>query len=255
MTAIDVSREALASSAVTTQKSAKGAPPYSLYVNRPLGRQFARVANALGLSPNQVTMISAGFTFAAIVLLAVATPSPIIGVLVAAGLALGYALDSADGQLARLQGGGSITGEWLDHMIDSVKVSALHVAVLITAFRSFELPGPVWLLVPVLFAVVSAVHFFGMVLVDLLARVQRAKSGRSPGAAGFSRRNTLLKLPTDYGILCLAFVLLGFPTAFMIVYTGLAVATTGYLIMVSAKWYRDVRGLDGTLPAPGAVAR
>ena len=106
----------------SAQKGRKGAPPYSLFVNRPLGRVFAAAANVLGLRPNQVTMISACFTFAAIALLAIGPATWWVGVLVAVGLVLGYALDSADGQLARLQGGGSLTGEWLDHMIDSVKV-------------------------------------------------------------------------------------------------------------------------------------
>ncbi len=227
------------------QKSAKGAPPYSLYINRPLGRRLATAADALGLRPNQVTMISAAFTFGAIVLLAVGPASLPIGILVALGLVIGYALDSADGQLARRQGGGSTTGEWLDHMIDSVKVSALHVAVLIVAFRQFELPHPAWLLVPLLFVIVSAVHFFGMVLVDLVTRVHRAEYGSSvPAGAGFSRRTTLLKLPTDYGVLCLSFVLLGIPSAFLLVYSFLALASTGYLILVSRKWMRDVQALD-----------
>jgi phosphatidylglycerophosphate synthase len=43
-------------------------------------------------------------------------------------LVLGYALDAADGQLARLRGGGSSLGEWLDHMIDSAKVVGPHLA-------------------------------------------------------------------------------------------------------------------------------
>ena len=42
------------------QKSAKGAPPYSLYINRPLGRIFAAAAYQIGLTPNQVTWIERG---------------------------------------------------------------------------------------------------------------------------------------------------------------------------------------------------
>ena len=99
-----------------------------------------------------------------------------VGVLVTALLVLGYALDAADGQLARLRGGGSLLGEWLDHMIDSVKVAALHLAVLITLYRNFDL-HPAWLLVPIVFAITSSVHFFGMILVDLLGRVRRATAG------------------------------------------------------------------------------
>ena len=64
---------------------------------------------------------------------------------------LGYALDSADGQLARLRGGGSLTGEWLDHVIDSFKISTLHLAVLVMAYRFFPTPTW-WLLVPLVFS-------------------------------------------------------------------------------------------------------
>ena len=98
-------------------------------------------------------------------------------------LVLGYAFDAADGQLARLRGGGSLLGEWLDHMIDSVKVAALHLAVLVTLYRNFDL-DPLWFAVPIGFTVVSSVHFFGMILVDLLARFRRASVGMPTPALG-----------------------------------------------------------------------
>ena len=165
-------------------------------------------------------------------------------------LVLGYALDAADGQLARLRGGGSLVGEWLDHMIDSVKVAALHLAVLVTLYRNFDL-DPLWFVVPIGFTVVSSVHFFGMILIELMARVRRAeRPDLAPAAAAPSLRNTLLKLPTDFGILCLAFALLGAHAVFLGVYAFLALATTGYTLLVVGKWYRDVRGLDEIGVAP-----
>lgn len=229
----------------SAQKGGKGAPPYSLFVNRPMGRVLAAAAHVAGLRPNQVTMISALFTFAAIILLALGPATRWAGVLVALGLVLGYGLDSADGQLARLQGGGSLTGEWLDHMIDSVKVSVLHLAVLITFFRTFALTNELWYLVPLGFAAVTGVHFFGMILIELMGRVRRAELGApSPPKAPVSLRTSLLKLPTDYGVLCLSFLLLGFHPVFLAVYSLLALATAGYTVLVVGKWYRDVHQLD-----------
>lgn len=229
----------------TAQKGKKGAPPYSLFVNRPLGRMFAAAANVAGLRPNHVTALSALCTFAAIALLALGTPDYWTGLLVSLGLVLGYALDSADGQLARLRGGGSLTGEWLDHMIDSVKVYVLHLAVLITVYRSFGLDRDLWLLVPLVFAAASGVHFFGMILIELMGRLRRSQyPNLSLVADAPSLRNTLLKLPTDYGILCISFVALGSHAVFLVVYTFLAVATAGYTLLVVCKWYRDVRRLD-----------
>lgn len=228
----------------SAQKSAKGAPPYSLYVNRPLGRVFAAAAYQIGLTPNQITYISAAFTFAGLITLALAPASALTGLAVTLLLVLGYAFDAADGQLARLRGGGSLLGEWLDHMIDAVKVVALHLAVLISIYRNFELPPP-WLLVPIGFAVVSSVHFFGMILVDLLGRVRRARAGLpDPPPAQGNRVVTMLKLPTDYGVFCLVFLLLGWHPVFLTVYTLFAVATTGYTLLVIFKWRRDVLALD-----------
>jgi phosphatidylglycerophosphate synthase len=192
------------------------------------------------MTPNQVTGVSAVFTVAGLVVLAAGPATWWVGLLVALLLVIGYALDSADGQLARLRGGGSLLGEWLDHMIDSGKMAAVHLAVLVMAYRELEL-APGWLLVPVLFTVVSVVHFFGMLLVELLGRVRRAQAGM-PAAPKLPANPvvTLMKLPTDYGVLCLAFALLGAHTVFSVVYLLLAVATLGYTVLVIGKWRRDV---------------
>ena len=119
------------------QKTTKGAPAYSRFVNRPAGRGLAAVAYLLGMTPNMVTAVSAAFSFAGIGVLIFWHPSALTGMIVCLCLALGYAFDAADGQLARLRGGGSISGEWLDHMVDATKISALHLAVLIGVYRFF----------------------------------------------------------------------------------------------------------------------
>lgn len=226
------------------QKSGRGAPPYSLYVNRPLGRVLAAGAYRAGRTPDQVTVISALITFTGLAVLGLGPSTPLTGVVVALLLVLGYALDAADGQLARLRGGGSLSGEWLDHMVDAVKVVALHLVVLVHVYRVVDI-APVWLLVPLGFAVVSSVHFFGMVLVDAMARIRRAEQGRpTPPVAPAQRVVTALKLPTDYGVLCLAMVVLGFPAVFLPVYTVLAAATAGYTVLVVGKWRRDVLHLE-----------
>lgn len=231
------------------QKSAKGAPAYSLYVNRPMGRVLAAAASQAGLTPNQVTALSAISSFAGIGLLATLAPSWPVAIAVCLALVLGYALDAADGQLARLQGSGSLAGEWLDHMVDSAKISSLHLAVAIAMYRHFGLSSG-WLLVPMAFTVVANVHFFGMIMVELLSRVQSARSGVPVPPAPSSPLRTLLKTPTDYGVLCLAFALLGWPSLFLAVYTVLAATSAGYLLLVVVKWHRDLRSLGG--PQAGA---
>ena len=51
--------------AAAQKPRAPGAPAYSIYVNRPLGRLLAAAAYLGGLTPNVVTVISAVFTFSA----------------------------------------------------------------------------------------------------------------------------------------------------------------------------------------------
>ena len=225
------------------QKSSRGAPLYSLVINRPLGRLFAAGAHQVGLTPNQVTVISAVFTFTGIVLVAVLQPGPPAALVVTAALVLGYALDASDGQLARLRGGGTLSGEWLDHSIDSVKIATLHLAVLVAAYRWFDVPRW-WLLVPLAFAAAYVVHFFGMLLTDLLTRVRTAQTGIAPVTAAPSPVMSILKLPTDYGFLCLSFLLLAWPVAFAVVYTGFAAAMVGYTVLVLPRWYSRLKKLD-----------
>ena len=220
------------------QKSrAPGAPAYSIYVNRPIGRLLAAAAYLAGLTPNAVTAISAAFTFSAIVMIAITPLTPLTGVVIGLLLILGYALDSADGQVARLRGGGSPAGEWLDHVVDAAKISSLHLAVLISWHERLELPSELLLLVPIGFSIVAAVLFFAMILNDFL----RARDARGPRArpAGSGIRSLLL-LPTDYGILCIAFLLFGVPAVFVPVYGLLFVANAAFALVALLKWFREI---------------
>lgn len=221
------------------QKSrASGAPAYSIYVNRPLGRLLAAAAYLAGLTPNAVTAISAIFTFSAIVIIATAPSAPLIGIVVGLLLMLGYALDSADGQLARLRGGGSPAGEWLDHVVDAAKISSLHLAVLIAWHRLIGLPSELLLFVPIGFAIVASVLFFAMILNDFLRVRDRAETrGVRPAGGGI---RSLLVLPTDYGVLCIAFFFFGAPAVFVPVYGFLFVANAGFALVALPKWFRDI---------------
>lgn len=231
------------------KRAAPGAPPYSIYINRRVGRYLAAWAYRRGLTPNMVTMISAAFTFTGLALVALVPPALWLGVAVWFALAVGYAFDSADGQVARLRGGGSASGEWLDHIVDCVKIACLHGVVLISVYRFFDFSNDAWLLVPIAYGAVASVSFFAMILNDQL------KANRGPSAAaanagvpsgGRSWLKSVLLLPTDYGILCGIFLLLGFPVLFFAVYALMALANAGHLMLALAKWFGDMRALDRT---------
>lgn len=234
---------------------ARSAPAYSRYINRRIGRYLAAWAYLARLSPNAVTGISAVFTFAAVALLVVFPPSWGSGVAVTALLLIGYAFDSADGQLARLLGISSPSGEWLDHMVDATKVSAMPLA-LAVGFARFGSTPTWWLLVPIGFAVVSAVLFFGMILTEQL---RRRTTGSVPLASDRPGRPSWLRavavLPMDYGVLCVSFVLLGALPVFLVVYTLISLATTLFLLAALVKWFRELRSWTPSSNPPDTAVK
>jgi hypothetical protein len=231
------------------QKTAKGAPAYSRFINRKLGRYLAAGAYVLRMTPNQVTFVSAMFSFAAIATIALVRPSGWMAAGVTLGLVLGYALDSADGQLARLRGGGSVAGEWLDHMVDCAKIASLHLAVLVSFYRFFHVARPESLFLPGAFEIVAAVFFFGTILTDQLRRAQGpAGQPAAPSDAHAPLWRSLVVLPTDYGLMCLVFTTMAFPHLFMTLYALLFLGTLLFLVAVSIKWYREISAF-GRRPA------
>jgi len=224
--------------------AARSAPAYSRFVNRKIGRLLAAAAYKAGLTPNQVTGISALHTFTGIALLALVPPSWWLGILVLILLVLGYAWDSADGQVARLTGTGSSAGEWLDHICDAFKVVSLPLGMLIGLYR-FDAVDSVWLLVPIVNAITSSVQFFAMILTEQLRRAHGVTSKAETGGRAPWLRSVLV-LPTDYGVLCLAFALYGSTQLFVGIYGLITLATVGFLCLALPKWFRDVRALGST---------
>ncbi|WP_030409942.1 CDP-alcohol phosphatidyltransferase family protein [Streptomyces sp. NRRL S-1448] len=225
------------------QKSAKGVSLYSRYVNRPAGRILAAAGYQLKLTPNQVTLISAAVTFAGVVLIATLKPSPAAALGIVAALALGFALDSADGQLARLTGAGSAAGEWLDHVVDCAKMLAVHMAVLLAFYRHFGFSDPVFLLLPVAFQFAAVMVFFGGILTDQLKRAERLRNGAGrPAAAPVSTLRAVALLPVDYGVFCAAFLLFGSRDLFVAAYCALLAAHLLFMVAFLVKWYRELSG-------------
>lgn len=220
------------------QKPSAGTPAYSRFVNRRIGRVFAAAAFLGRRTPNQVSLASGFCSLMGIVLIATVRPSVTLALVVTALLVLGYGLDSADGQLARLRGGGSPLGEWLDHMIDSVKIVLLHSAVLISFYRFDAFSNELVLLVPLAYVCVSAVMFFGLILIDQLRR--RHGGAQKPNERGDSVVKSLLIAPTDYGVLCLVFLTFAWPSLFAVLYGALLAANLVFLAAAIAKWYREM---------------
>lgn len=217
----------------SAQKHSRGVSLYSRWINRPLGRVFAALAVQVGLGPNAVTVVSAVVTFGGIAVIAWAPPTITTGIGAALLLVLGFALDSADGQVARLTGRGSRAGEWLDHVVDAAKMVGLHGAVLVAFWRTGEAGG--WMALALAFQFVAVVFFSALTLYSLLATSESPSAESSP-----STLRAIALLPADYGVLAVSFVLWGVRPAFLTVYTVLFVATTLIAAALCLKWFRSL---------------
>jgi phosphatidylglycerophosphate synthase len=229
------------------QKPSRDTAAYSRLVNRPLGRRVAAASHQLGMSPNQATVVSATMSGTALLILALVEPSAMQAVAVAVLLAGGYVMDSVDGQLARLRGGGSLSGEWLDHTVDCFKTSLLHLAVLVSWYRWPPVGEDAVLLIPLGFEVVQVVTYFGLIMMPLL-RAKGGSGAASPLPSSAERPEHPLRkwliLPTDYGALCWVFLLGVRPAALVWGYGLLAAVNAAALVWGLRKWWRELRDLD-----------
>jgi phosphatidylglycerophosphate synthase len=216
------------------QKSGAGVPWYMRVVNRRLGRLIASAAAQTRATPDHLTAASFLSFLAGAGLLVGAEPGVRVAIAAMLLLQLGFALDSADGQLARLRGTGSAAGEWLDHVVDSARHLLLHVAVLIGLFRFGDVPDAV-LLLPLVFALVSSVRFFAQILAEQLAR-------RDPGAQAESvpRFGVWIQAPADTGVLNAVIVLWAWTTAFLWVYGLLAALNVLLLAATVVRRHREL---------------
>jgi phosphatidylglycerophosphate synthase len=214
----------------SAQKPGSGVPFYMRAVNRRLGRLIAASAAQSGITPNQVTALSGLVFLAGIALLVGRPPSIWIAAGVVIALEGAFALDAADGQLARLTGRGSLAGEWLDHVVDAARLLLLHLAVAVALTLHADVDR-VWLLVPMAFGVAASVRFFGLTLAEKLTADSGSQPTTRPGSGW-------VQSPADAGIINLVFLLWPWTSAFLAGYAILAAANVALLLATLARKYR-----------------
>lgn len=209
------------------QKPGAGVPAYTRWVNRSLARYAAAFLASKGVSADGTTVLSATFSAVGLVLLALGPISWWTGLTVAVLFAVGYVLDSADGQVARLTGTGSPAGEWLDHVVDAIRTPAIHLCALISWYRHVPLREDVhaWMLVlPVVFTLVAVGHFMSQILAEQLLRAHGVRTNVASEAGPI---RSFVNLPMDAGVTCWIFILWGAPVVFTVAYALLLLAHIG----------------------------
>jgi len=187
----------------TAQKTTKGAPAYSRYINRPLGRPLAALAYVLKMTPNQVTAVSAIFTFM----------------------------------------GGSFAGEWLDHVVDAFKANLLHITVLLCWWQYYDLGAAWYFVPLCYTVASSVFFFSVILTDQLRRQARGTTSMFLQGEGHSSLLYSLAVMPTDYGLMIVVFGLIWWMQGFLFVYSALLVANILFLGMALPKWFREVRAL------------
>ncbi|WP_460802426.1 CDP-alcohol phosphatidyltransferase family protein [Microbacterium sp. GXF6406] len=222
-------RQALASA----RKPATDVPAYLRWVNRPLGGRVAVLAAHWGWAPNGVTALSALFGAAGIVVLAASTAwwsGPAAALL----LLIGYILDSADGQLARIQKRGGPAGEWLDHVVDGARAPLVHIAVAVHLLRA-DRPLALVLLAA-LFSVLVSAWFLSQLLAEKLLPASAASSPERSS----SILNALIRQPQDSSTTYLLLCAIGAPMIFVLLYSALF---AWHVVICAASLRRKYRQL------------
>jgi hypothetical protein len=181
-----------------------------------------------------------------VVVLAFAPISIVTGFASAILFAIAYAFDSADGQLARLTRTGGPAGEWLDHTVDMGKTVLFHGAILFSLILHLPAVAPGQAALVIGFMAVNVVAFFGWLLVDLLKRTnpQSCTHASAPNTNAPLLRS-LLRLPSDYGLLCWLLILWGTPL-FWWAYGLVFLANLVILCAALPVWFRQAKAIGAT---------
>lgn len=226
---------------------------FNTYIARPLATPLVLLSEAVGFSPNQVTLtgLLAMFSGAVIwvlpLVLGDAVHAYLCLVLGLVCVEVAYLFDCADGQLARRTGRTSSLGATLDFLIDEIKAFAM-LASLTLYWWSLELSNTeplVWGIVGLL-SLASAISMTRFIRSDamqqtgLVARAQHGDSAKTRAAKGpFWVVLLPARLMTQYPQSLPFFVLFDRVDVFIMVYTCLHVGyAAGRLAQIFARLFK-----------------
>ena len=142
-----------------------------------------------------------------------------------------------------MTGASSPAGEWLDHVVDSMRVPTVHLATLVGFIRFPEyfsvshtadgFPGG-WILwaLPMAFTVLTAGHFMSQILAEQLRKNRKTAA---PSTGGNLR--SFINLHMDAGTLCWIYIFWGFGVIFVFVYALLFLANAATVLLSMRRKY------------------
>lgn len=207
------------------------------------GAFFAFLASRLGMTPNMLTVLSGVLVIVAVeLMLSVGIGHWASAIGVFSLMVISYALDCADGQLARATGQCSKFGAWLDHVVDAGKIFVIHGSIGWMLLGSMREHGysQLWCFLGMMINMAgSALYFFAWnykVMIagqGLIARLTDESEQSRMRMLQFSQQFT------DYGWFPLLFILLFDPQKFALAYflygAGTFVIFMAY-IAISARY-------------------
>ncbi|MGC4806585.1 CDP-alcohol phosphatidyltransferase family protein [Micromonospora sp. DT233] len=207
----------------------RGGGLFSESISQWLGAVFALVAQRLGLRPTALTIANLLLGLAtSVTVVALAdrvaagdVPAWAVGLVALVGWQVAYALDCADGQLARVTGQGSAAGARVDVLCDVAAQIALVAALSATAVA--QRPStPTWLVA----------LFAGTWMVNLVTSVMQAGPNAASMVTSTSLPVRLVKLVRDYGaVIFVAALVLAFAPALVFwVIVAFTVVNGGFLL-------------------------
>jgi phosphatidylglycerophosphate synthase len=203
----------------------RGGGLFSEAVSQRIGALFALWAHRMGLAPTALTLanlfIGLAVSIAVVATADSADPGWPIGLLALVGWQVAYALDCADGQLARVTGRTSPAGARVDVLCDVAAQIALVTALSATAVA--QRPGtPTWLVAV----------FAGTWMVNLVTSVLQSGPQAASMMPSRSLPVRLVKLIRDYGaVIALAgLVLTVAPQWTVLLLIAFSVVNGGFLL-------------------------
>ncbi|BCJ71620.1 hypothetical protein CS0771_11640 [Catellatospora sp. IY07-71] len=167
----------------------RGGGLFSEALSQRIGAVIALVASRTGAKPTTLTLINLllGIAVSTVLVLraqdGTAAITPVYGLLALLGWQLAYALDCADGQLARVTGQGSLAGARIDILCDVASQ-----ILLVTALVAIGRP-PLWL----------GALFAGSWMVNLVTSVLATSDKAASMVTSTSLPVRVVKLVRDYG--------------------------------------------------------